>query len=111
MTEPIHTGELGIVEAVEKLLATIEPKGAEIMRGYEFKTRICPLLTRYGFELRYQIDGLCDGKDARCVMQRRTLAKLTNALTGKGAIVALVGPRGTGKTYVASQLVIDRLWA
>ena len=111
MNEPIHTGELGIVEAVEKLLATIEPKGAEIMRGYEFKTRICPLLTRYGFELRYQIDGLCDGEDARCGRQKQTLAKLTNALKGKGAIVALVGPRGTGKTYVASQLVIDRLWA
>jgi len=111
MSEPIHTGELGIVEAVEKMLATIEPKGAEIMRGYEFKTRICPLLARYGFELRYQVDGLCDGEDSRCVLQKQTLAKLTNSLAGKGAIVALVGPRGTGKTYIASQLVIDRLWA
>ena len=111
MSEPIHTGELGIVEAVEKLLATIEPKGADIMRAYEFKTRICPLLTRYGFEIRYQVDGLCEGDDARCVLQKQTLAKLTNALKGTGAIVALVGPRGTGKTYIASQFVIDRLWS
>ena len=110
-TPPPHTGELGIVEAVEKLLASIEPKGADIMRAYEFKTRICPLLTRYGFEIRYQVDGLCEGDDARCRLQKDRMAKLTNTLQGRGAIVALVGPRGTGKTYIASQFVIDRLWA
>lgn len=111
MSEPIHTGDLGIVEAVEKLLASIEPKSAEAMRDYDFATHIAPQLARFGFEERYRRDGLCDGDDARCELQRQKLAKLTNAIQGRGAIVALVGPRGTGKTYIASQLVIDRLWA
>lgn len=111
MSEPIHTGELGIVEAVEKMLAGIEPKSAEVMRDYDFATYIAPKLATFGFEQRYRRDGLCDGKDERCMLQRDKLAKFTNALQGKGAIVALVGPRGTGKTYIASQFVIDRLWS
>lgn len=111
MSEPIHTGELGIVEAVEKLLASIEPKSAEEMREHDFKTHIAPKLATFGFEQRYRRDGLCDGQDERCKLQRDKLAKLTNTLQGNGAIVALVGPRGTGKTYIASQFVIDRLWA
>ena len=111
MSEPIHTGELGIVEAVEKLLASIEPKSAEEMREHDFKTHIAPKLATFGFEQRYRRDGLCDGQDERCKLQRDKLAKLTNTLQGKGAIVALVGPRGTGKTYIASQFVIDRLWS
>ena len=48
MSEPIHTGELGIVEAVEKLLASIEPKSAEQMRDYDFATYIAPQLARFG---------------------------------------------------------------
>ena len=110
-TPPPHTGELGIVEAVAKLLASIEPKTAEQMRYYDFATYIAPQLARFGFEERYRKDGLCDGQDERCKLQRDKLAKLTNTLQGRGAIVALVGPRGTGKTYIASQFVIDRLWA
>lgn len=110
-TPPPHTGELGIVEAVEKLLASIEPKSAEQMRDYDFATYIAPQLARFGFEQRYRRDGLCDGEDERCKLQKDKLAKLTNTLQGKGAIVALVGPRGTGKTYIASQFVIDRLWS
>lgn len=111
MNEPIHNGELGIVEAVEKLLASIEPKSAEQMREYDFKAHIAPKLATFGFEQRYRRDGLCDGQDERCKLQRDKLAKLTNTLQSKGAIVALVGPRGTGKTYIASQFVIDRLWS
>ena len=110
MNEPIHTGELGIIEAVEKLLASIEPKSAEAMRDYDFATYIAPKMATFGFEQRYRRDGLCDGQDERCKLQRDKLAKLNNTLQGKGAIVALVGPRGTGKTYIASQFVIDRLW-
>lgn len=111
MSEPIHTGELGIVEAVAKMLSGIEPKSDAEMRDYNFKTYIAPKLEMFGFEERYRKDGLCDGPDERCKLQRQKLAKLTNVIHGKGAIVALVGPRGTGKTYIASQFVIDLLWA
>lgn len=111
MSEPINTGEIGIVEAVAKMLANIEPKSEAEMRDYNFKTYIAPKLETFGFKERYRRDGLCDGEDERCKLQRDKLAKLTNTLQGKGAIVALVGPRGTGKTYIASQFVIDRLWS
>lgn len=111
MSEPIHTGELGIVEAVAKLLSGIEPKSDAEMRGYNFRTYIAPKLEMFGFEERYRKDGLCDGLDERCELQRQKLAKLTNVIQGKGSIVALVGPRGTGKTYIVSQFVIDRLWS
>jgi DNA replication protein DnaC len=111
MSEPAHTGELGIVEAMEKLLAGIRPKTNAEMRDYNFQERILPQLRMFGFEKRYCQDGLCDTKDERGTLQKRVLAKLTNVLRGRGAIVALVGPRGTGKTYIASQYVIDELWA
>lgn len=111
MSESIHTGELGIVEAVEKMLAGIEPKSEAQMRDYDFAAYIAPKLATFGFEQRYRRDGLCDGEDERCELQRQNLAKLTNVIQGKGSIVALVGPRGTGKTYIASQFVIDRLWS
>lgn len=111
MSEPTHTGQLGIAEAMEKLLAGIRPKTDEEMRDYDFTTRIAPLLRQFGFEKRYCQDGLCDTNDERGALQKQVLAKLTKAFHGKGAIVALVGPRGTGKTYIASQYVIDALWA
>jgi len=111
MSEPMHTGELGIIEAVEKMLATIEPKSAKEIRDYDFDTRISPMLARFGFEKRYRVDGLLDGKDRRCQNQKQVLAKLTNTLKGNGAIVALVGPRGTGKTQIAAQYEIDWQWA
>lgn len=110
-TPPQHTGELGIVEAVEKLLANIEPMSAGESRAYEFNKYIAPNLERFGFEKRYRVDGLLDGEDARCLLQKRVLAKLTNTLQGRGAIVALVGPRGTGKTQIAAQYEIDWQWA
>ena len=111
MSEPTHTGQLGIAEAMEKLLAGITPKTDAEMRDYNFQERILPQLRMFGFEKRYCQDGLCDTKDERGALQKRVLAKLTNVLLGRGAIVALVGPRGTGKTYIASQYVIDALWA
>jgi len=112
MTEtPKHTGELGIVEAVARLLAEIEPATEAECHAHDFKAYIAPQLKRFGFECRYRTDGLMDGADGRCVLQKRTLAALTNMLCGKGAIAAMIGQRGIGKTQIAAQYVIDRLWA
>ena len=55
MKEPIHTGELGIVEAVAKLLASIEPKSETEMRNYNFATYIAPHLEMPGMRQRIPV--------------------------------------------------------
>jgi DNA replication protein DnaC len=40
--------------------------------------------------------------------QKAVFDKCRDRLTRVGAIIALVGPRGTGKTTIGSQLIIDR---
>jgi DNA replication protein DnaC len=40
--------------------------------------------------------------------QRTTFNQVREMLTCKGVIVALIGPRGVGKTTIAAQLIIDR---
>lgn len=40
--------------------------------------------------------------------QRQVFEQVKALLTGKGAIIALVGPRGLGKTTIAGQLILEK---
>lgn len=47
----------------------------------------------------------------QCAPQETTYRHADKLMSGKGAIVALVGERGTGKTTIAAQMIIARAWA
>lgn len=106
--EPVNAD--AILAEIRALLGGMKPKTTEEMRAYHFETKIAPRLKDFGFEDRYQRMGLMDGEDPRCGLQRDIMAKVKAKFTNCGAIVALVGPRGTGKTTIAAQIASDRLW-
>lgn len=99
-----------LTEGIAALFANLQPKTTDEMRAYHFETAIAPRLRDFGFQDRYHRMDLMGGADERCERQRGTLVNLKRKLTNKGAIMALVGPRGTGKTTIAAQLAQDRLW-
>jgi DNA replication protein DnaC len=81
-------------------------------RAYVFRTEICDRLRGFGFEPRFWADGLLDHTTPKTRESRQAyvLAKTLGYLRGCGAIVALTGDRGVGKTTIAAQLAIRRLW-
>jgi DNA replication protein DnaC len=76
------------------------------LRDYAWKTEISEQLQRNRIPERYRYEvkewpepkQLAVGKDVNKILK------------GNGAIVALVGPRGLGKTVLSIQIVIKRIW-
>lgn len=90
--------------------ANITPMSREKHREHVFATQIADRLRDFQFEERYRrIDQLA-GQDPRCRLQEAALRTVKERFQNMGSIVALVGPRGTGKTSIAAQLAQDRLW-
>lgn len=75
------------------------------------ETVIFPMIERWGFESRFHCDRTSPETGLECVgKQKAMLDKVRGLLRGRGAIIALIGPRGLGKTTIASQLAIDEAW-
>lgn len=110
VSDPEPASAESILAEIRAAFGMMKPRTTEEMRDHHFETRIAPRLRDFGFEDRYQRQNLMDGEDPRCGLQRDILAKVNAKFTNCGAIVALVGPRGTGKTTIAAQLAADRLW-
>lgn len=94
----------GIAEGVAALLAKIKPATAEEVRASDWKNFVLPRLTASRIELRYRYEI----RDWQCPPQRATFEECRRRFIGQGAIVALVGSRGVGKTAIAAQLIIGR---
>lgn len=88
----------------------ITPK--DVYRAHAFKTDICDRLRGFGFEPRFWVDGLLSNPEpkSRESKQAYMLKTASDFLRNTGAIVALVGDRGLGKTTIAAQIAITRLW-
>lgn len=104
-------------DAIAAIVASIIPPGMPVtppeqFRAYVFKTEICERLKAYGFEPRFWVDGLLEKTEpkTREAKQAFVLAKTLSYLRNQGAIVALSGDRGVGKTTIVAQLAIKRLW-
>lgn len=67
-------------------------------------TGIFPMIERWGFESRFHAE------HEMPQAQRDTYEQVRVLLKGRGAIIALAGPRGLGKTTIAAQLAIDEAW-
>lgn len=90
--------------------AKLAPMPRAEYRAHIFETQIAARLRDFQFEERYRKLDPLSGADPRCRAQEDVLRGVKERFQNTGAIVALVGPRGTGKTSIASQLAQDRLW-
>lgn len=107
-----HVGDVA-----EKLAAAMIPPGLtvtdpDVYRAHVFKTEIARAMVSCGFDRRHCVDGLLANvfKGTRESKQLYVKTRAQQLLQNKGAIIVLPGPRGTGKTTIAAQIAIDRLW-
>lgn len=76
------------------------------LRDYAWRTEIAEQLERNRIPLRYRYEV----KEWPEPKQLEVAKDANKILNGNGAIVALVGPRGTGKTTLVVQIIIKRIW-
>lgn len=94
-----------VTGSVEEMLAALRCsiKTDEEVEQWTWRNEIAPRMVEAGFSARH-ITRLTLTQP-----QERTLDSVDGICCGKGAIVALVGSRGTGKTSLAAQLVCRRI--
>jgi len=102
--EPVDfTAALDVLTA---LAARSKPLSPAEYRAFALKDQVFPMLQRWGFEPRFQ----CEHAKLH-PKQAATLNSVRGMMKRKGAIVALVGERGLGKTTIASLFAIDKAWS
>lgn len=92
--------------AMARAMASREPMKTKEYRDHVFRTEISPQIERWGYEKKFRVQI----KDWNNKHQERVFQRALKLLTGCGAIVALVGIRGTGKTTITAQIAIARSW-
>lgn len=90
------------VKAVENLLARITPTPQKEYDAWVWKNEVLPHMAAAGYGAEYQREIKLTGK------QQFVLDHCAKLCRKRGAIVALVGPRGTGKTTICAQLALQR---
>ncbi len=78
---------------------------ADDFRAYIMRETIFPTIARWGFHPRFHVE------QAMVPQQQECFERADNLLKGCGAIVALVGVRGLGKTTIAAQIAIRQAWS
>ncbi len=93
---------------IEKFIAEavkgIQVASPEKIRQMEWERYIEPKVLNAGFEKRHAVEKSMPSKPLQA------MNKLRSFLKGRGAIVALVGKRGVGKTSMAAQITIEIAW-
>lgn len=93
-----------VMEKFAELRGKLAPAGPEQLRAAALREDL-HRMELWGFPRRY----LQEITAWNCLPQQRVYEKCREMLAGVGAIVALIGKRGTGKTTIAAQLALDRL--
>ena len=78
------------------------------VRAWDWRNRVLPLVESSTIEERYRVEILPDAWD--CEPQKQVYGLCRRAFRGVGAIVALIGERGVGKTMVGGQLIVAEAW-
>lgn len=98
--------EVSLDAVFQAAMVNQQPRPMEELREYAWRHEIQERLeasripSRYRYELREWVNQ----------KQRAAYNVCVQRFTGCGAIIALVGERGGGKTTIASQLIIARAW-
>jgi DNA replication protein DnaC len=95
-----------VMSALEAFASRARLSSAAELRAYYLRTEVLPRLEHWGFEKRFRHELT----DWQCREQVATFQVCQMKLTGVGAVVALIGKRGTGKTTIASQIALARAW-
>lgn len=104
MSEPTSLETLP--DEVEAMLARVKPTPAAEYRKHLLQTKIFPTLERWGFDSRFHRE-----LPEMHPKQQKTYDRTLERMKGRGAIVALVGERGLGKTSIAAQFALSVAWA
>lgn len=108
--EPIAESPLaGIEEEMAALLKGKVPTNAIAYRAFEFSEHIRPRLVSAGFDARFCVDAITP-TDARSREQHKAKKLVEKRLRNEGAIIALCGERGLGKTTIAAQIACRIAW-
>lgn len=105
MNDPSPLSTAGIQDAVAALLAGKRPSDPVAYRVHIRDAYVFPMIGRWGFEKRFQQE-----ISALSPPQAIVYGKMTRRLKGVGAIVALVGERGLGKTTLAARFAMETAW-
>lgn len=100
-SEPINAAS-SIEEACKRMLSKATPIES---KKHRFGISIEPRMAAVGIPERYRMEI----SDWNCPKQERVFKFCQNRFKKVGAIIALVGERGVGKTMIASQLCRDRI--
>lgn len=114
MSEPISFADdlAAVVAHLQELAARVPVTDPAIYRAHIFRTEICERMKDFSFDRRFWVDGLLSNPKpkSREAKQAFVMKNCTDRLKNVGAIIALVGDRGLGKTTIAAQIAIGRLW-
>lgn len=94
---------VAIPDLTEGLL-DLKPMSSALYREYIRDTVIFPTLKRWGFEERFHRELTLTQQ------QQKAHDKAVRRLKNCGAIIALVGIRGLGKTTLAAQIALTKAW-
>ncbi len=103
------TEDISIDQQITDRLAAfagLKPRSEAELEQHRWKTEIMDLIKGTKLPERYHYRIKSGEWNENAQEQAFNSCKLR--LTNKGAIVVLVGPRGTGKTTIAAQVIIDR---
>lgn len=87
------------------LMRHTKPMSEADHRAYTLTAEIFPAIGRWGFPQRFHTE-----QPKMHPKQKTAYDKLKSKLRGKGAVIALIGPRGLGKTTLAAQFAIETAW-
>lgn len=90
-------------QRIEKMLERVPARTPDELRKYNWKNFTIPNLEASQLPRRFWFHA----KEWK-PKQRAVFDQVKGLLTGKGAIIALVGPRGLGKTTIAGQIILER---
>lgn len=92
-----------LADQLEKILSALPRKTEAEAREWKWNNEVLPHLMASGLPERFWYQAK-DWKPA----QFETFQDVKKLLKGNGAIVALIGPRGLGKTTICGQIIIER---
>lgn len=95
----------GIEAAMQAMLSKARRLDPAQSRRQRFETMIAPRMGAIGFPPRYRLDPPA----WNCPPQEKVFRFCRGKFTEIGSIVALVGERGVGKTFIAAQLCRERI--